>query len=88
MNKRLKTSVKRLRAECRGVTGSLRKLPDFLIIGTQKGGTSSLFHFIEQHPSARVSIAKEVHYFDLNYRKGRSWVPRLFPVLMGPSHHR
>ncbi len=79
MNKRLKTSVKRLRAGCRGVTGSLRKLPDFLIIGTQKGGTSSLFHFIEQHPSARTSIAKEVHYFDLNYRKRRSWYRGYFP---------
>ncbi len=56
-----------------------QEMPDFLIIGTQKGGTSSLFHFIEQHPSARVSIAKEVHYFDLNYRKRPSWYRGYFP---------
>ena len=79
MNKRLKTSLKRLRAECRGVTGAFRKLPDFLIIGTQKGGTSSLFHFIEQHPAVRVSIAKEIHYFDLKYRKGEYWYRGYFP---------
>jgi hypothetical protein len=79
MNKTLKTSIKRLRAECRRLTGSVRKQPDFLIIGTQKGGTSSLFHCIEQHPGARVSIAKEVHYFDLNYRKGAHWYGGYFP---------
>jgi sulfotransferase family protein len=61
------------------VTGAFRKLPDFLIIGAQKGGTSSLFHFIEQHPAVRVSIAKEIHYFDLNYRKGEYWYRGYFP---------
>ncbi len=79
MNKRLKTSLKSLRAACRGWTGALRKMPDFLIIGTQKGGTSSLFHYIDQHPAAKVSLAKEVHYFDLSYDKGPAWYRGFFP---------
>jgi Sulfotransferase domain len=80
MNKRLKAPLKSLLAECRAWTGPLRKMPDFLMIGTQKGGTSSLFHYVEQHPAVRVSVAKEVHYFDLNYRQGPSWYQGHFPV--------
>jgi hypothetical protein len=80
MNKRLKTPLKSVLAECRAWTGPLRKMPDFLIIGTQKGGTSSLFHYIEQHPAAKVSVAKEVHYFDLGYMQGPSWYRGYFPA--------
>jgi hypothetical protein len=41
-----------------------RVLPDFLIIGARKSGTSSLFHYLSQHPGVLPSIRKEPHYFD------------------------
>lgn len=33
------------------LTNPLRMLPSFIIIGVQKGGSSSLFHYLMQHPS-------------------------------------
>lgn len=52
----------------RMATASWRKLPEFIIIGTQKGGTTSLFNYLSQHPELSLSKAKEVHYFDNNFR--------------------
>lgn len=48
-----------------------RELPTFLIIGTQKGGTSSLFEYLLQHPRVQGSFIKEVQFFT-----GRHWVGR------------
>lgn len=45
-------------------TAKQRALPDFIIIGTQKGGTTSLFRYLGQHPDLFASFTKEVHYFD------------------------
>ena len=49
------------------------RLPDFLGIGTQKGGTTSLQKLLEQHPGAFLPITKEVHYFTLHYNEGEHW---------------
>lgn len=38
--------------------------PSFLIIGVQKGGTSSLHNFLIQHPKLIAPKIKELHYFD------------------------
>ena len=48
----------------RRLTAGLRALPDFLIIGAMKSGTSSLFHYLTQHPQLAPAWKKEVHYFD------------------------
>jgi hypothetical protein len=61
-------------------TSGLRPLPDFLIIGTQKGGTSSLYRHLWEHPSVRRAIAKEVHYFDLHFHRGEGWYRAHFPM--------
>jgi len=54
-------------------------LPDFIIIGTQKGGTSSLFYYLKEHPQMQMPQEKEIHYFDLNYNKGLKWYESHFP---------
>jgi len=56
-----------------------RQLPDFLIIGAQKCGTTSLFHYLSQHPDIEMPETKEIHYFDLNYKKGTEWYKNNFP---------
>ncbi|MCA9838615.1 MAG: sulfotransferase [Trueperaceae bacterium] len=61
-------------------TAPFRGLPDFLIIGAQKAGTSSLFSYLDQHPAVKMSRAKEVHYFDLNYAKGETWYRSFFAL--------
>lgn len=54
--------------------------PDFIIVGSQKCGTSSLFHYLSQHVQIIPSRIKEVHYFDLNYSKGDEWYHDFFPT--------
>jgi hypothetical protein len=53
--------------------------PDFLIIGAQKGGTTSLYVYLTQHPQIAHATQKEVHYFDLNFDKGADWYYSQFP---------
>lgn len=48
-------------------------LPDIIILGAQRAGTTSLFNALKQHPDIQPAIRKEVHYFDLHYRKGQAW---------------
>lgn len=57
-------------------TGS--RLPDFLCIGTQKGGTTSLQKLLEQHPDAFLPPDKELHFFSLHYDLGSDWYSRQF----------
>ncbi len=40
-----------------------RALPDFLIIGAPKSGTTSLYHYLAQHPQVFMSPNKEPHFF-------------------------
>lgn len=54
-------------------------LPDFLIIGTQKGGTTFLYRLLSQHPFVEPATTKEVHYFDVNFDKGDDWYRSHFP---------
>ncbi|MFM8302915.1 MAG: sulfotransferase domain-containing protein, partial [Actinomycetota bacterium] len=38
-------------------------VPDFLIVGAQKAGTSSLYAYLRQHPGLFLSARKEPHFF-------------------------
>lgn len=38
-------------------------LPSFLVVGANKGGTTSLYHYLKQHPEVYLSPLKEPHYF-------------------------
>ena len=53
----------RLRALRSRVENRNRALPDFLILGAQKGGTSSLFRHLAALPQVMLVRSKEVHYF-------------------------
>jgi len=71
----------------RRATAGQRCLPDFIIIGAQKCGTTSLFHYLAQHPQLVPSWRKEVHYFDGglqegkdNYVRGPGWYRSNFPL--------
>lgn len=60
-------------------TAHLRQAPDFMVIGTQRGGTTSLFRYLTEHPEIGASKRKEVHYFDRYYDRGRDWYLAHFP---------
>jgi hypothetical protein len=56
------------------------KKVDFLIIGAQKAGTTSLYRYLVQHPALYFSDVKEVNYFVLDhlYAKGESYYHAYF----------
>lgn len=49
-----------------------RNLPNFLCVGAQKAGTTSLFDLMKGHPDIFLPAAKEIHFFHNTpfYRKG------------------
>ncbi len=53
--------------------------PNFLIIGTQKGGTTSLYGYLAAHPKVFSALVKEVHYFDFHFDCGLNWYLAHFP---------
>ena len=61
------------------VTAGSRMLPSFLIIGTQRGGTTSLYKYLVQHPSVGHALTKELRFFDLDYDRGMDWYRSRFP---------
>src|SRR5258706_3897640 len=60
-------------------TSQLRLLPDFIIIGTQRGGTTSLYYYLTEHPCIAHALMKEVHFFDDHFREGLNWYRAQFP---------
>ena len=51
-------------------TSGVRPLPDFLIIGAQKAGTTALYAYLREHPAIAGPPWKEVSFFDRHYRRG------------------
>ena len=67
------------------LTSGLRTAPDFVIIGAKRGGTTSLYNYLLEHPSisplfpGRQHI-KGIHYFDSEYARGLRWYYSHFPL--------
>lgn len=67
---------------CRILTAPIRVLPDFIIIGAQRAGTTSLFEYVSHHPCIGCSFGKELHFFDNlkgSFQKGLMWYRAHFP---------
>jgi len=62
------------------LTGKIRLLPTFIIIGGQKCGTTSLYNYLGEHPGIVPALEKEVHFFDANFKKGTTWYRAHFPT--------
>ncbi len=56
------------------------KLPNFLILGAQKSGTTTLHGALERHPQVFTAHPKELSFFNKeeNFRKGVEWYARFF----------
>lgn len=70
----------RARHRLRERTARQRVLPDFVIIGCQRGGTSSLYRYLGQHPRISPSLRKETEYFSAKYPEGEAWYRAHFPL--------
>lgn len=63
-------------------TSPARVLPNYLIIGTQRGGTTSLYEHLVRHPDMPRALTKEVRFFDVEFGKGLMWYRAHFPSHM------
>lgn len=81
----LKEAARASRTALRRANASRRPLPEFLVLGTQKGGTTSLHEYLCRHPRVSPSTSKEVHYFDLAYDRGEGWYRAHFHPRRNPG---
>jgi len=72
----------------RSLTAGLRTLPDYLVLGAQKAGTTSLHRYLEQHPGVAPSAVKEIHYFSLEWSRGERWYRSHFPTALRRARSR
>jgi hypothetical protein len=63
-----------------GLTSPIRILPDFIIIGAGRCGTTSLYYDICEHPCVLKAAYDELGFFDDNYHLGLNWYRSLFPT--------
>ncbi len=64
----------------RSLTSNSRILPDFIIIGESKCGTTSLYNYMIQHPAIKPALTKEINFFNWSYDKPQNWYNAHFPT--------
>jgi len=64
----------------RRLTAQIRSLPDFMIIGASKCGTTSLYNYLIQHPYIAQAFKKEVKFFIFRYERGINYYKSFFPT--------
>ncbi|REJ66496.1 MAG: hypothetical protein DWQ31_14520 [Planctomycetota bacterium] len=77
-----------LRGSRRWLTSPLRTLPDYLIIGAAKSGTTSLYKYLCRHPRVLPAARKEVRYFSHHLDRGASWYRAHFPLAVTKWNQR
>jgi hypothetical protein len=59
------------------------RLPNFVIIGALRSGTTSLARKLGAHPQAFMAVQKEVRFFTDHYERGLDWYGRQFAGAAG-----
>jgi hypothetical protein len=61
------------------LTGQVRLLPDFIVIGANRCGTAALYQYLCGHPAMVPSFRREAHFFERHFSKGMNWYRGNFP---------
>ena len=63
------------------------RLPDVLVIGTRKSGTTTLHRWLDEQPEITMSRVKEPNFFsrDQEYARGLEWYSSLFAEVPGDA---
>ena len=77
----VKNRIRRQIILTRSRSSRARALPDFIIVGVQRGGSSTLFNFIAQHPHIHRPLNKETHFFTRDFARGERWYRSYFPKI-------
>jgi hypothetical protein len=56
--------------------------PDFVIVGTQRGGTTSLHAYLRAHPDIVTPAKKEIHFLTDRFERGAAWYIGQFPAFV------
>jgi hypothetical protein len=88
VNRAARESTKRVLRRYGEATSGLRRGPGFVIIGAKRGGTTSLYNYVLEHPSIQPLFpgrqhTKGVHYYDSQYARGLRWYRSHFPLQVG-----
>ena len=92
--KRAETAVRRVMLRWGMLTAPVRMLPDTIIVGAQRSGTTTLFRMLSEHPQVvRPTLSKGTAYFDLHHERGPTWYRAHFPLkvlawVRSPRRHR
>ena len=65
----------------RRLVANIRVMPNTFLIGVQKGGTTSLYEYLVQHPSILKGYKKAPKFFDHNYYRGILWYRAHYPSI-------
>jgi hypothetical protein len=71
-------------------TASVRKPPELIIIGAKRGGTTSLWKYLDSHPGIlptfpRAEQIKGTYFFDEEWSRGERWYRGHFPTDLSRS---
>ena len=58
-------------------------LPNFVVVGAPKAGTTSLYNYLKGHPDVFLPHRKELLFFDSSFHKGLPWYERYFKHYRG-----
>ncbi len=72
--------IRKIRFQIKIWTSALREDPSFMVIGTQKGGTTSLWNYLCQNPRVGRALKKEINYYNEHYAKKEKWYKAHFPL--------
>ena len=81
----VKAGGRRMLRQIGVLSAGQRVMPDFLIIGAKRGGTTSLWNWLLSHPGVLpmfpgVQQIKSPHYFDIHHDRGQDWYLSHFPT--------
>lgn len=88
----IRRGIKKIWSARRWPIAYFKAWPDFCIIGQMKSGTSSLYHYLCEHPDVLPAKKKEINYFNFDYDLGtlhyRSHFPFKRKLLNDSNGHR
>ncbi|MFX1501113.1 MAG: sulfotransferase [Promethearchaeota archaeon] len=72
----------------RYITSPCRVLPDFIIIGASRSGTTSFYNYLIDHPYIEPAVYKEVRFFWAYFNRGVNYYKKFFPTVFHKIYHK
>lgn len=54
------------------------RLPDFILAGGMRCGSTTLYRLLDAHPDVHMAAPKELHFFDQEFSRGVDWYRQRF----------